>query len=240
MRDSGPTRVYPIDLSLVGPALDVAVRTIVPDRIVISGGEPTLVPNVVELIEFVNALCIRSSLCTNATTITPSRASQLRAAGLTSATVGIEGVNADYDEYRRSNRGFERAIAGIEALVDADISVTINVTVNDRVIHTAAEVADLLKSTGVKRVCVTSPIRQGRLQAISQANGGRVTKDSFEDFVRRLRALVEGPIAVRTPRCNRDTLCPSGYSVFSMDRRGRLGPCPDVGAMNILDLPENS
>jgi molybdenum cofactor biosynthesis enzyme MoaA len=234
MRDAIVGRAELLDLARLVPALREAVRDLRVERVVVSGGEPTLVPNLPDLIRGVAATGARCSLCTNALRVDGTFARLLSGAGLSSATVGLDGIGEGYDEFRASPRGFERALRGIRALTGAGIAVTVNVCLHDEILDRAEELADILAGLGLASVSVTSPMMQGRLPAHAAAVAG-VTWDSVHAFADTLTAALACPISVRVPRCDQAS-CPSSRSVFSIDREGRLGGCPDVGAVNVVDL----
>ena len=91
-------------------------------------------PNILDLISIIDDLGVRPSLCTNAIQIDVERAWELVAAGLRFCTVGLEGVGVGYMWFRGGGvGGYGRAVHGISALVEAGISVTVNVSLHDRV-----------------------------------------------------------------------------------------------------------
>lgn len=235
LRSAAPARAEPLDLARLAPALESAERELHIARVVVSGGEPTLVPNLLELISVIDGLGIRPSLCTNATRIGSDRARRLAAAGLRSCTVGMEGVGEEYMWFRGGGTGgYGRALRGISALVASGISVTANITLHNRVLGQSAELARDLNGLGLASVSVTSPILQGRLGENLKAFSA-VDQEAVERFADAMAAAMDCPVSLRTPRCNHSS-CPSGQSVFSMDRYGRLGECPDVGSENVSEL----
>ncbi len=232
-RDALPRKPEPLDMALLGPALAAAVHELGLDRVVISGGEPTLLENLEELIAYIAGLGVRASLATNATRIDDRRARSVADAGLASATVGIDGVGADHDWFRGSRDGYERALAGIAALTGAGVAVTVNVTVYDRIIDQAPELAHELAGRGLRSISVTAPVAAGRLTAHPDAFT-LVDRASVERFADQLAAGADCPVSLRMPRCDSGT-CPSGRSAFAMDRDGVLSNCPDEGAMSVCD-----
>lgn len=236
MRDSGPSRVQAADLERLKPALTEAVAQVRPEKVVISGGEPALVPNLSLVVSAVRDLKVRPSLCTNATAIDHRRAIELAAAGLHAATVGIEGVGDGYRKIRRSRTGFDDALRGIVALTHAGIRVTVNVTFCRDLIDSVDTLADTLNGLHISTVSITSPMVAGRLKSIGGTGFGfSEDLELFERFVADLRSRMSIHVSVRIPRCDLAS-CPSGVSVFAMDASGRLSGCPDVGATNVLDL----
>ncbi len=232
-RDALPRKTPLLEMHRLGPALTTAVAELRLDRVVISGGEPTLVVNLGDLIAHIAGLGVRASLATNATRIDDDRARSLAAAGLATATVGIDGIGADYTWFRGTASGYERALAGIEALIQAGVGVTVNVTVHDRIIHQATQIAGELSGRGLRSISVTAPIAAGRLTANPDAFT-LIDRLSVECFADVLAGAADCPVSLRMPRCDSGS-CPSGRSAFSMDRDGVLSNCPDEGAVNVCD-----
>jgi len=230
MRDARLMRAQPLDIGRLERALDEALRWLRPSRVVISGGEPTLVPNLVELVALLRRLDVGSSLCTNAIRVDAAFATRLRDAGLRSATVGLEGLEHTYAWFRGSH-GYERAIRGIAAMAAAGIAVTVNVTLHDRILDEAVGLARRFHGQGLASVSVTSPIAQGRA-ATGEQLYGRMTEQRVAAFANGLAGHVDCPVSLRIPRCDTPS-CPSGRSVFSMTSRGVVSDCPDVGASNV-------
>ncbi len=234
LREAVPARAKPLDMEVLSPELARAVQQLKIERVVISGGEPMLVPNLLTLISLVDGLGVRASLCSNATLIDAPRASALAVAGLASCTVGLDGAGEHYVRFRGgSTAGYGRALAGISALADAGVAVTVNVSVHDSVLDQADELAEDLRGRGLRSLCVTSPIIQGRLVE-SLASFSRVTWPAVHDFANLMAELMDCPVSLRAPRCDRAS-CPSGRTVFALGRDGEITACPDVGAVNVGD-----
>jgi MoaA/NifB/PqqE/SkfB family radical SAM enzyme len=232
MRDASLSRAEPIDLAALQPRLIAAVSRYDIHRVVISGGEPTLVPNLDLLISVLEDHAV-ASLCTNATLVSTALAQRLARAGLRRATVGLEGAGSVYDEFRRSPGGFRRASAGIQALADAGIRVTLNVTMHNQLLDGVEPFAVAARNMPIAAISVTSPMSQGRLCRLSDAFS-MVTEPRVRQFAMSLVRLVSVPISVRIPRCNLAS-CPSGERIFAMDASGNISGCPDEGACNVAD-----
>ncbi len=116
------------DLAAIAPtALRAAIGRALGDgceEIRLTGGEPTLRRDLLELIAFARQSgALRVSLETNATLIDDARAQALAHAGLTSARVNLVGPDARVDAITQDDGGFARTIAGIRALLAAGIAV---------------------------------------------------------------------------------------------------------------------
>jgi radical SAM protein with 4Fe4S-binding SPASM domain len=96
-----------------------------------TGGEPTLRPELPELVSYAVELGLRVNLITNGTRVTPSLADALAKAGLASAQVSLEGVTRETHERVTSVLGsFERTVSGVRHLKNAGVRVHTHTTIN--------------------------------------------------------------------------------------------------------------
>lgn len=83
----------------------------------VSGGEPTLYPELARLVETGTRLGMATNVNTNGSPVSPALASELADAGLDSVTVSVYSWRADLHDWARQEAGlFERAIEAIGCL----------------------------------------------------------------------------------------------------------------------------
>ena len=99
----------------------------------ISGGEPTVYPYLVELIEYMSTEHSRINLQTNAVLVTNEMAEEFAAAGLSMAFVNLPShVPSVYAELTGTSPEFlNKALEGIHSIIDAGIPVTVNLVINE-------------------------------------------------------------------------------------------------------------
>lgn len=95
-----------------------------------TGGEPTLVPELCHYIRHAKRLGMRVNLITNGTRIDRVFARKLARAGLDSAQVSLEGVQADTHNRLVGALVFDRVVAAVHCLNAAGIRTHTNTTVN--------------------------------------------------------------------------------------------------------------
>jgi mycofactocin radical SAM maturase len=108
----------------------------------IGGGEPTLRPDFVELVEHAIASKVGVKFSTNGTTITPQRARRYAAMDYLDIQVSLDGATPQSNDVVRGDQSFERAVRAMEALAEAgygEFKVSVVVTR-----HNAGELGDLL------------------------------------------------------------------------------------------------
>ncbi len=130
--------------------LDIISKEALVPSVSFTGGEPVLRPELPELIAHAKSLGMWANLITNGTLLTPEKVSQLKAAGLDSAQVSIEGGTAGtHDRLVRSPGAFDAAVSGIKNLVKAGLRVHTNTTVSALNKDSLPEIVELVKSLGL-------------------------------------------------------------------------------------------
>jgi radical SAM protein with 4Fe4S-binding SPASM domain len=128
-----------------------------------TGGEPTLRPDLPELVRYGKKKGFRVNLITNGTLSTPALCAALKAAGLDSVQVSIEAPEAVlHDRLTARTGSFERALAGIKAFQDEGIPVQTNTTLTRLNSPIAASMPAFLDSIGVKRFSMNIFIPSGQ------------------------------------------------------------------------------
>jgi radical SAM protein with 4Fe4S-binding SPASM domain len=94
-----------------------------------TGGEPCTINFLPDLIRYATDLGMRVNIITNGTLIDSTLATKLAKAGLKSAQVSLEGVNAEiHDSLTRTPGSFEKTCNGIKSLQNTGIHVHTNTT----------------------------------------------------------------------------------------------------------------
>jgi len=128
-----------------------ALRTGAKPAIVLSGGEPLVRPDCLEIARYGASKGLRMLLATNGTLLTAEKAREIVDAGIQRISVSIDGATAaSHDEFRRVPGAFEAAWRGIENARAASLSFQINTTVSK---HNIDEIPDIL-DLAVKRGAV--------------------------------------------------------------------------------------
>ncbi len=110
--------------------LEILYRDAQVPSVSFTGGEPTLVPELFGYIRHAKRLGMRVNLITNGTRIDSSYARKLARAGLDSAQVSLEGVQAETHNAIVGAPVFDRVVAAVQFLNVAGIRTHTNTTVN--------------------------------------------------------------------------------------------------------------
>ena len=100
--------------------------------ICVTGGEPLLRTDFFEIMDYARQLGFSWGMTSNGTLITPDTAKMLKKAGMRTISVSIDGLADTHDAFRRTKGGWERAMQGVQNLIDEggfkEIQITTVVT----------------------------------------------------------------------------------------------------------------
>lgn len=129
--------------------LKIIAREAQAQSVSFTGGEPCLRPELPELVAEAKRLDLWANLITNGTLVTEELARALKAAGLDSAQVSLEGGTAGLHDAITARPGsFTDAVAGIKNLKAAGIRVHTNTTVSALNKKSLAPLLDLVRELG--------------------------------------------------------------------------------------------
>lgn len=215
-----------------------------------TGGEPTLRPDLEELVAAAVARGLRVNLITNAALLAGAdRAHRLRAAGLHSAQVSLEGPGPQVHERLTGVPGsFDRTLDGLKALRQAGVHVHTNTTLNSANEESIEAIIRLIADLGLERLSMNLIIPAGSASVLDL----QVRYTRVGDLVERARAEawrqgIEFHWYSPTPLCLYNPLaaglgnksCAACDGLLSVSPSGDVLPCSSypepVG--NLLQVP---
>ncbi len=112
--------------------------------LVYTGGEPTVRPDIMNLLAHSKAVGFQNVIATNATLIDDNMARELRRNGVVGAAVSLDAPTAQTHNFvRNSPTAYELAMRGIRAVTKAGMLLQINVTAMDYNLAFLSEMIDL-------------------------------------------------------------------------------------------------
>jgi len=141
-----------------------------------TGGEPTLRPDLPELIAYAKSRGLRTNLITNGIRCTAEGYVTLLAkAGLNSAQVSVEAGDASTHDAVVDHPGaFERTIQGVRNLKVAGVHTHTNTTINERNLQALPALIDLLADMGQEYLSMNMVIRTGGAVGTPDVNYERI------------------------------------------------------------------
>lgn len=83
----------------------------------ITGGEPLLRADFADILGYVHELGFHWGMTSNATLIDDNKAKMLKACGMDTISVSLDGLRESHDAFRRTPGGWDKAMSGIESLL---------------------------------------------------------------------------------------------------------------------------
>jgi pyrroloquinoline quinone biosynthesis protein E len=121
-------------------------------QLALTGGEPMLRRDLVQLCAAARDAGLYSSLITAGTLFTAARAEALKSAGLDHVQISIQSPNADENDRIAGNRSFEKKIAAARLVKELDFPLTINCVLHRQNLDRIQEVLDLALDLGAQRL----------------------------------------------------------------------------------------
>ncbi|MFN8526052.1 MAG: radical SAM protein [Chloroflexota bacterium] len=165
--------------------------------VLLSGGEPLIRPDILELARFARSLGLRITISTNGTLITADLASQLAEIGVGYVGISLDGVDETHDYFRGQTGAFEAALRGIRHCKSAGIRVGVRLTLTRHTVGDLPRLFDLIEREGINRVCFYHlvPSGRGRLLLRDLLSPDEM-RNAVEDIFRRAMEYTERGVPI--------------------------------------------
>ncbi len=130
--------------------------------LLLSGGEPLMRPDILDLIARARERGLRTTLSTNGTLITPQLAERLKALGLGYVGISLDGIGRVNDTFRGHKGAFEAAVAGFRACKAVGQRVGLRMTLTRHNVRELERIFAFVESEGIERVCFYHLVYSGR------------------------------------------------------------------------------
>lgn len=156
--------------------------------LLLSGGEPLVRPDILDVAEYAMAHGIRVTLSTNGTLIDKARAQRIRNIGVTYCGISIDGAEQNHDRFRGKVGAFKQAIKGIRNCRDAGIRVGVRFTVTGENADDLDAIFDTVENEDIGRLCVYHLVYSGRGSYLSAID---LDTTEMRQFMNRVIQQVE-------------------------------------------------
>lgn len=208
-------------------------------QINVTGGEPLLYPHFEEVMSYAHALGFKWGMTSNAILITKDVAEMLKRCGMGTISVSIDGLRDTHDRLRGLPGAYDRAMAGVQNLIDLKFAHNIMITtvINHETIHELEPLYKIMCDIDIDswRVIGVEPL--GRALQCPEKLMTPEDQRVLMDFIRRKRAE-DMPV---TYGCShylgldyemevRDWyfFCMAGVSIASITSTGDVTACLDI------------
>lgn len=138
-------------LARLGKILDACAI----DHVTLTGGEPLMYPGVFAVLEMLAARGVRAQMISNGGLVDDELAARLAASGVTQLQVTLDGPDAATHDAHTGGAHFERALAGIRALLRHGVGVTGCVVVTRKNAALTGAVLEIFRGLGVTRISLS-------------------------------------------------------------------------------------
>jgi AdoMet-dependent heme synthase len=204
----------------------------------ITGGEPLLRKDLFEVLDILAGRRWAAFVLTNGTLVDATTARRFAESGVSGVQVSLEGTEAVHDAFRGPG-SHEASLAGIRALLDAGVEVTVNATLSEINAGGFLELAETAAHLGVQRLGFSRIVPSGRGGSLAHA---MLAPDAVRSLYERINALtytgmklVTGdPVAARMRAADDSSHdqgdipaggCAAGVSGLTILADGTIVPC---------------
>ncbi len=194
--------------------------------LILSGGDPLLRPDLLELIRCAAEHGIHPALSTNGTLIDAAVARDLRAAGAGYVGVSIDGIGRLHDRFRGLRGAWELALRGLRHCRDAGLTVGLRFTLSRTTLLHLPAVLDLMETEQVHRGYVSHLVYVGRANRLAGfALSPAATRAAVETILDRAESLHARGVPLDLVTGNRDA---DGVFLYLRARQRHPGQAPVV------------
>lgn len=138
--------------------------------VLLSGGEPLVRPDLVDLVAYGRSLGLRFTLSSNGTLIDDDTAARIAAAGVVYVGISIDGASADHDRLRRKRGAYRAATDGLRVLGEHGVRRGVRFTLTPETLAGFDSVQQLVLDERINRLCVYHLVPQGRGARLDDIN----------------------------------------------------------------------
>jgi Fe-coproporphyrin III synthase len=141
--------------------------------LLVSGGEPLVRPDILELAAYAKDRGIRVTFSSNGTLITEQTVAAMKAIGVSYIGISFDGVKEVHDRFRAKEGAFDLALRGVRLCLEAGQKVGLRFTINRHNAGQLGEIFDLIERERIPRACFYHLVYSGR--------GADIRKDDLSE-----------------------------------------------------------
>lgn len=130
--------------------------------LLMSGGEPLVRPDILDLAQYATSRGVRCTFSTNGTLIDQKKAKRIADIGVAYVGISIDGNEERHDRMRVRDGAYKDAVRGIRNCRDAGIRVGVRFTVTQDNVNEIDSVFQLVEDEGIGRLCLYHLVYSGR------------------------------------------------------------------------------
>jgi radical SAM protein with 4Fe4S-binding SPASM domain len=205
-------------------------------RMNITGGEPLLRQDLFEILGAIKQAGFDTYLLTNGTLVTRKHARELADLGINGVRVSIEGCEEVHDAVRGEG-SFAASVTGIENLIDAGLTVTLNVTLSNLNASSITKVIACGTHVGARKIGFSRFVPSGKGSSLlSQMLSPQQVKELYGSLfsleIKGFEIVTGDPVASQMKAQPHDdggnvaiSGCAAGVSGLTIQPDGTIIPC---------------
>ena len=151
--------------------------------VILSGGEPLMRPDIIELAAYGTSLGLRILFSTNGTVVTAENAKALKKAGVARISLSLDGPDAaSHDDFRGVPGAFEGLRRGAAHLTAAGLPFQINTTLTADTLHLAGAMTEQAAKLGAVAHHIFLLVPVGRAK-----NSQALSAEKYESALREMK-----------------------------------------------------
>lgn len=196
-----PDELTPAEgLALIGELARCGVPALI-----LSGGDPLLRPDLLELLRCASDHGIHTAVSTNGTLIDAGVARHLRAAGAGYVGVSVDGIGRLHDRFRGLRGAWEQALRGLRHCREAGLTVGLRFTLSRVTLPHLPGVLDLMEAEQVHRGYVSHLVYVGRAHnLVGLALSSGETRGAVDRILDRAESLTARRVPLELVTGNSD------------------------------------
>ena len=121
--------------------------------LLLSGGEPLLRPDLLELAAYAGDCGLRCTLSTNGTLITADKARRIKDLGFAYVGISLDGIGEVNNRFRNHPNAFAMAMEGFRHCKEVGQRVGLRMTLTRHNFHDLSRIFDFIEEEGIDRAC---------------------------------------------------------------------------------------
>lgn len=220
-----------IDITLLSAVFSDIADDPAVEQVWLSGGEPLLHPQVVDICRLVSKAGKSPSISTNGDLLTTALAKELSRAGVAFFHISLDGPNSFIHDGIRSSPGAHgRVVSAVKLLLALNVRVAASCVLTSANLSVIKETASFADDIGISELTFYPPSKGGNVSFadVEKIQAALVTSDARDALVAADHMTSHCTVdAVRMPfeSVKSLDLC-QGERFFTICADGTLGPCP--------------
>lgn len=198
-------------------------------HIKITGGEPFLREDILELMIFADKIGLKTDISTNASVIDDGLASKLKELNISMIHVGLDGCTSELNEIVRGEKSFDRTTKGIKSLVKHGLYTRVGSLIFAQNEEKMEDMVKLCIDLGVDEVIFSRLEPVGRLRGnknLISLKPSTDLKNEIEILAKKYKEQIKVSHSFTEKIGEKvDGVCPGGNKFLSIDHKGRVSPC---------------